>query len=228
MIAILEQVTKYYQLGDVRITALHEVSLALKKDEFAALAGPSGSGKSTLLHLLGCIDKPSKGRIIIDGVDTTPLSLEELRGLRHNRIGFIFQSFNLIPVLTAFENVELPLLFKKINPSKIKDMVEEILFKVGLADRKDHYPAQLSGGQLQRVAIARAIVGHPQLILADEPTANLDSKTGGEIIDLLFRLNQEEKAAILIATHDQGILKKINTIFGMHDGKIYNSRCIQK
>jgi putative ABC transport system ATP-binding protein len=223
MVAILKEVTKYYHLGDVLITALSDVNFSLQKGDFVVLAGPSGSGKSTVLHLLGCIDKPDKGRIMVDNIDTTAISLEALTTLRKEKIGFIFQSFNLIPVLTAYENVELPLLFTGMKSLEIKNRVEDVLRKVGLNDRMKHYPSKLSGGQQQRVAIARALAGRPSLILADEPTANLDSKTGTDILDLLLNLNREEKVTILISTHDPIIMEKANKIIHIKDGRIYSN-----
>lgn len=223
MVAILKEVTKYYRLGDVLITALSDVNFSLQEGDFVVLAGPSGSGKSTVLHLMGCIDKPDKGRIMVDNTDTTEISLEALTTLRKEKIGFIFQSFNLIPVLTAYENVELPLLFTEMKALEIKNRVKDVLRKVGLYDRMKHYPSKLSGGQQQRVAIARALAGHPRLILADEPTANLDSKTGTDILDLLLNLNKEEKVTILIATHDPIIMDKANKIIHIKDGKIYSN-----
>ena len=223
MVAILKEVTKYYRLGDVLITALSDVNFSLQEGDFVVLAGPSGSGKSTVLHLLGCIDKPDKGRIMVDNTDTTEISLENLTTLRKEKIGFIFQSFNLIPVLTAYENVELPLLFTEMKALEIKNRVKDVLRKVGLHDRMNHYPSKLSGGQQQRVAIARALAGHPRLILADEPTANLDSKTGTDILDLLLNLNKEEKVTILIATHDPIIIDKENKIINIKDVNIYSN-----
>jgi putative ABC transport system ATP-binding protein len=220
VVASLNKVTKYYRLGDVKITALYEVNFILHEGDFVLLAGPSGSGKSTLLHLMGCIDKHDRGRIVVDGIDTTDMTLEDLTEVRLEKIGFVFQSFNLIPVLTAYENIELPLLFTKMTPAEIRSRVEEVLQKVGLLKRKDHYPSQLSGGQQQRVAIARALVGRPRLILADEPTANLDSKTGTKILDLLLQLNQEEGVTVLIVTHDPVILEKTTTIIDINDGRI--------
>ncbi len=223
MVAILKEVTKYYHLGDVLITALSDVNFSLQGGDFVVHAGPSGSGKSTVLHLMGCIDKPDKGRIMVDNTDTTEISLEALTTLRKEKIGFIFQSFNLIPVLTAYENVELPLLFTEMKALEIKNRVKDVLRKVGLHDRMNHYPSKLSGGQQQRVAIARALAGHPRLILADEPTANLDSKTGTDILDLLLNLNREEKVTILIATHDPIIMEKANKIIHIKDGRIYSN-----
>jgi len=220
VIAALNDVSKYYGTGSGRVAALAGVSLSLESGGAYVLVGPSGSGKSTILHLLGCIDKQDSGKIIIGGVDTTSMNLDELTPLRRDKIGFIFQSFNLIPVLTAYENVELPLLFKGLEKALIKHRVNDLLDKVGLFDRKHHYPRQLSGGQQQRVAIARAIVGMPELILADEPTANLDSKTGGLILDLLLDVTQNENRSVLVASHDVDVLERISRILRILDGKI--------
>lgn len=219
-IAELINVSKYYGTGSGRVIALDSVDLSLVKGEAVVLVGPSGSGKSTLLHLLGCIDKQDDGRVVIDGVDTSSKSLEALASLRLDKIGFVFQSFNLIPVLTAYENVEIPLLFKGLGSSFINDRVNDVLDSVGLYDRKHHYPRQLSGGQQQRVAIARAIVGNPSLILADEPTANLDSKTGGDVLDLLLRLSQNEERSVFVASHDFVVLERIKKIISILDGEL--------
>ena len=219
-IAELVEVSKYYGVGSGRVVALDSVNLSLEKGEAVVLVGPSGSGKSTLLHLLGCIDKQDTGSIMIDGIDTSLKSLEELAPLRLDKIGFVFQSFNLIPVLTAYENVEIPLLFKGLEGSFVKDRANDVLDKVGLYDRKHHYPRQMSGGQQQRVAIARAIVGNPSLILADEPTANLDSKTGGDILDLLLDLNQNDERSVFVASHDSAVLERIKKVIRILDGKI--------
>lgn len=219
-IAELINVSKYYGKGSGRVVALDSVNLFLEKGEAVVLVGPSGSGKSTLLHLLGCIDRQDTGSIIVDGIDTSSKSLEELAPLRLDKIGFVFQSFNLIPVLTAYENVEIPLLFKGLGSPFVKDRVNKVLDSVGLYDRKHHYPRQMSGGQQQRVAIARAIVGNPSLILADEPTANLDSKTGGDILDLLLELNQNEERSVFVASHDFVVLERIKKVVRILDGKI--------
>ena len=219
-IAELIGVSKHYGAGAGRVVALDSVNLALTKGKAHVLVGPSGSGKSTLLHLLGCIDKQDSGRIVIGGVDTTSMSLDELTSLRRDKIGFIFQSFNLIPVLTAYENVEIPLLFKGLGKKYVKDRVNEVLDNVGLFNRKNYFPRQMSGGQQQRVAIARAVVCNPSLILADEPTANLDSKTGGNILDLLLDISQNEDRSVLVASHDAVVLEKIRTIVRILDGKI--------
>lgn len=219
-IAELLDVSKYYGTGEGEVKALESINLSLPKGEAFVLVGPSGSGKSTLLHLLGCIDKQDKGRIIIDGIDITGKSLEDLAPVRLEKIGFVFQSFNLIPVLTAYENVEMPLLFRGFGRSFVKDRVNEVLDKVGLYDRKHHYPRQMSGGQQQRVAIARAVVGNPSLILADEPTANLDSKTGSDILDLLLNLNSDKELSVFVASHDIVVLERISKVVRILDGKL--------
>lgn len=224
IIAKLDRVSRYYGSGAGQVNALDDITLSFYKGGMTALAGPSGSGKSTLLHLLGCIDKPDKGTVVIDGTDTTPLSLERLSSVRLEKIGFIFQSFNLIPVLTAYENVELPLLFKGMPKQLIVEKVQEVLAKVELLERKSHYPRQLSGGQQQRVAIARALVGNPAMILADEPTANLDSKTGKSILDLLFSLNEREAITIIIASHDPAVLDRVGSVVHISDGRAFPER----
>ncbi|KUL32845.1 ABC transporter ATP-binding protein [Chlorobium limicola] len=221
IIARLDGISRYYGSGAGQVNALENITLSFDKGAMTALAGPSGSGKSTLLHILGCIDKPDKGTVLIDGIDTTPLSLEQLSSLRLEKIGFVFQSFNLIPVLTAYENVELPLLFKELPKQLIAEKVQEVLAKVGLLERKNHYPRQLSGGQQQRVAIARALVGNPSMILADEPTANLDSNTGKSILDLLFSLNDRESITTVIASHDPAVLERVGKVVRIRDGRIF-------
>ncbi|MBV5326860.1 MAG: ABC transporter ATP-binding protein [Chlorobium sp.] len=220
IIAQLINVSKYYGSGEGRVTALNHVNLSFFRGDIVVLVGLSGSGKSTLLHLLGCIDKQDEGNVIIDGIDTSSMSLEQLANLRLNKIGFVFQSFNLIPVLTAYENVELPLLFKDMDKKSIRQRVDEVLDEVGLHDRKHHYPREISGGQQQRVAIARALVSKPALILADEPTANLDSKTGAGILDLLMSLNKKEHITIVVSSHDSVVLDRIKSVVHIRDGKI--------
>lgn len=219
-IADIVHVSRYYGTGAGRVDALLDINLSVGRGEIAVLSGPSGSGKSTLLHLLGCIDKPDQGKIIIDGIDTTPKTLEQLSSLRLEKIGFVFQTFNLLPVLTAYENVELPLLFKGMKKASVKNIAEDVLEKVGLQDRKNHYPREMSGGQQQRVAIARALVTGPALILADEPTANLDSRTGEGIIDLLLQLNVKEKVSVVISSHDTVVLDRIEKVIHIFDGRI--------
>ena len=221
VIARLVDVSKYYGNGAARVKALDKVNLSLCRGDIVVLVGLSGSGKSTLLHLLGCIDKQDEGNIIIDGIDTSSMSLEKLTPLRLHKIGFVFQSFNLIPVLTAYENIELPLLFKGLDKQAINERVNQVLDEVGLQDRKKHYPREMSGGQQQRVAIARALAGKPSIVLADEPTANLDSKTGEGILDLLLKLNQQKKSTLVISSHDSVVLDRIKSVVNIRDGKVW-------
>ncbi|HSN15454.1 MAG TPA: ABC transporter ATP-binding protein, partial [Anaeromyxobacteraceae bacterium] len=200
----LENVTRTYQLGETTVPALRGVSLDLHPGEFTALVGPSGSGKSTLLNLVGCIDEPDTGKVWVEGVDVAELSDDDRSRLRNRRIGFIFQSFNLVPVLDVQENVELPLLVhEKLPVGERRARVAQALADVGLADFARHPPDKLSGGQRQRVAIARALVTHPILVLADEPTANLDSETAAKILDLMVELNERRKVTFLFSTHDE-------------------------
>jgi len=198
----VEHVSKVYRRDSLQIPVLEDINLEIGKGEFVALMGPSGSGKTTLLNLIAGIDTPTKGRIIIDGRDISSMSETELARWRADHIGFIFQLYNLIPVLTAFENVELPLLLTKLSRRERHEHVRTALSIVGLADRMDHYPRQLSGGQEQRVAIARAIVADPLILVADEPTGDLDAKSAEEILDLLNRLNKEFHKTIVMVTHD--------------------------
>jgi putative ABC transport system ATP-binding protein len=198
----LRDVTKTYKRDAIEIPVLEQVSISVDEGDFLGLMGPSGSGKSTLLNLLAGIDRPSRGSILIGGTEISRLSERALAGWRARHIGFIFQLYNLIPVLTAFENVELPLLLTDLSKKQRRDHVMTALGIVGLGDREKHYPRQLSGGQEQRVAIARAIVTDPTLLLADEPTGDLDAKSGGEVLTLLQRLNLEFKKTIVMVTHD--------------------------
>jgi putative ABC transport system ATP-binding protein len=198
----LRDVTKTYKRDAIEIPVLEQVSISVDEGDFLGLMGPSGSGKSTLLNLLAGIDRPSRGSILIGGTEISRLSERALAGWRARHIGFIFQLYNLIPVLTAFENVELPLLLTDLSKKHRRDHVMTALGIVGLGDREKHYPRQLSGGQEQRVAIARAIVTDPTLLLADEPTGDLDAKSGGEVLTLLQRLNREFKKTIVMVTHD--------------------------
>ena len=216
----LTDVARTYRLGRVRVRALTGVTLEVSRGDFLALAGPSGSGKTTLLNLIGCIDKPDTGRIVIDGVDVTPVPLHRLAATRRDTLGFIFQTFNLIPVLTAYENVEYPLLLQHLPAAKRRDRVRYWLEQVGLSDQASQRPDQLSGGQRQRVAIARAMAGQPKLVLADEPTANLDSVTAGKILDLVEELNVETHCTFIFATHDPALMARARRCVRMHDGDI--------
>ena len=198
----LEGVTKHYRRDTIDIPVLDNIDLSVSRGEFLALMGPSGSGKTTLLNMIAGIDKPNSGRIVIDGKDIAGLNEKQLAKWRARHVGFIFQLYNLIPVLTAFENVELPLLLTRLSKSKRRDHVMTALSVVGLSERVRHYPRQLSGGQEQRVAIARAIVTDPTLLVADEPTGDLDAKSAEEILDLIKRLNEEFSKTIIMVTHD--------------------------
>lgn len=220
----LQRVSKKYYPGKVPVIALDDVSINVEPGTMIVVAGPSGSGKSTLLNILGCIDKPDTGRVIVDGIDTIPLPLEDLANFRLKEIGFIFQTFNLIPVLTAYENVEFPLLFRKIHADERKQLVQDAFKDVGLEDRMYHYPLELSGGQQQRVSIARALAGRPNIILADEPTANLDSQTGKEIIRILLDLNQQRNVTIILASHDQEVINRIGRVLQLRDGTIVSGK----
>jgi putative ABC transport system ATP-binding protein len=215
-----KSISKIYHLGETTVTALDNVNLSINEGDFTVISGPSGSGKSTFLNLLGCIDKPSKGQIIFEGLDITNTPLESLYELRLNKFGFIYQSFNLVPVLTAYENVELPLTFKSNKDKDINAQVIHSLTTVGLEDRINHSPSKLSGGQRQRVAIARALVGSPKIIIADEPTANLDSKTSESIIELLLSLNKRNNVTVIIASHDPLVIEKAENRIEIRDGKV--------
>lgn len=217
----LKGIHRSYRLGETMVHALKGVDLIIKQGDFTAIIGASGSGKSTLLNLVGSIDTPDKGQVLIDGQDIGKLSENEKSFLRNEKIGFVFQSFNLVPVLSIFENIELPLLVqKKLSKSERSARVREVLKDVGLLDFEHHRPDQLSGGQRQRVAIARALVGHPRLVLADEPTANLDSTTTHSIIDLLLELNQKKKVTFLFCSHDEKLVNRVTKIVHIKDGVI--------
>lgn len=215
----LQNVKKSYDLDKVIVNALNGISFEINKGELVAIIGPSGSGKSTAMQIIGSLDLPTEGTIKIDNIDISKLSKSELSQLRGKKIGFIFQTFNLISSLTALENVMLPMLFQNTDKSKQKEKAKELLALVGLQDRMEHLPSELSGGQRQRVAIARALSNDPEIILADEPTGNLDSKTGEEIINLLLELNKKG-STVLIITHDPNIAKRAKRIITIKDGLI--------
>jgi putative ABC transport system ATP-binding protein len=220
-IVSVKDAVKNYTLGKVVVPALRGVSLDVGAGDFISIAGPSGSGKTTLLNLIGCVDTPTSGVVEVAGKNTRELSERELTDLRLNTIGFIFQSFNLVSVLTLFQNVELPLLLQRsIATPERRRRVEELLDKVGLREHEKHRPSELSGGQRQRVAIARALVTRPQLVLADEPTANLDSVTGQTILDLMKDLNRTQGTTFIFSTHDQKVMSYANTIVRLSDGKL--------
>ncbi len=216
----LQGVTKNYPMGDLVVQALRGVSVKVYAGEFTAFAGPSGSGKSTVLNCIGCLDRPTAGKVYVEGQDVATLSDGALGVVRAKRIGFIFQSFNLIPVLTAFENVELALRLSGAPTAGQKERVEEALRSVGLADYMKRRPAQLSGGQQQRVAIARALVKTPALIIADEPTANLDSKNGAAILDLMRSMNADNGTTFLFSTHDPMVMERARRIVRLSDGSV--------
>ena len=217
----LRGVHRSYQLGETHVHALRGVNLSVMEGDFTALIGASGSGKSTLLNMVGTIDSPDKGDVIVDGKNVGHLSENEKSLLRNEKIGFVFQSFNLVPVLSILENVELPLLVRNtLTKEERKARALEVLKDVGLEPYADHRPDQLSGGQRQRVAIARALVTHPKLVLADEPTANLDSKTTHSIIDLLLELNQKKKVTFLFCSHDEKLVQRVSKVIHIQDGLI--------
>ena len=224
MLIDVKNLYKIYNEGEEsEVRALNGVTLTIDRGEFVAIIGQSGSGKSTLMNILGCLDIPTYGDYHLDGVDVTELTDRQLAHIRNKQIGFIFQGFNLIPALNAWENVELPLIYQGVPFYRRGDMVEEALERVGLADRAKHKPTEMSGGQQQRVAIARAIATHPPIIMADEPTGALDSKTGREVLAFLQQLNREGSTVILI-THDNGIAATARRIVRVSDGKIVEDR----
>jgi ABC-type lipoprotein export system ATPase subunit len=217
----LEDVCKTYTLDEMKVEALRGVSLVIEQGEFVALMGPSGSGKSTLMNLLGCLDRPTTGRYLLDGVDVGKMSRDAWARLRNRKIGFVFQSFNLLARTTALENVELPLLYSRgVSGRQRRRRAVSMLQQVGLADRMDHHPGQLSGGQQQRVAVARALINHPSVLMADEPTGNLDSRTSREVMELLDELNARHGLTIILVTHEQDIARYAKRILVLKDGRI--------
>lgn len=211
---------KRYRLGEVEVEALRGIDLAIAPGELVAVAGPSGSGKSTLLHLLGCLDEPDAGRVELDGRDVTALSEGERTRLRRDALGFVFQSFNLIPSLSALENVEYPLWIAGVGRAERRHRASEMLAELGLGDRLGHRPDQLSGGQRQRVALARALVHRPRAVLADEPTGNVDSVTGTAILDALTELNRSRGTTFVVATHDPSVMARASRCLMLRDGRI--------
>ena len=218
----LQNVTKDYGQGQALTHALRGVNLELEAGEFTAMAGPSGSGKSTLLNIIGGLDRPTSGKVEVDGQELVTLSKTELGLLRRDRLGFIFQSYNLIPVLTALENAEYVLMLQGIPTQERRQRVLEVLKEVGLEGLENRYPRQLSGGQQQRVAIARAIVSEPALVLADEPTANVDSETGKALLDLMRKLNEEKGVTFFFSTHEEAVMKRSRRLLQLEDGVILN------
>ncbi|MDH5720006.1 MAG: ABC transporter ATP-binding protein [Spirochaetia bacterium] len=221
MLLETKKLNKIYESGKVKFQALYNVDLAFNEGEFSALVGPSGSGKTTLLNCMGCIDKPESGEIFLEGENLTQKNSAQQARVRKEKYGFIFQTYNLMPVLNVYENVELPMkLLKKHSDKEIKDMVYKILDEVGLKGLEKRMPLELSGGQQQRVSVARALIKKPKVIFADEPTANLDSKTGEAIIDLMHELNEVEKVTFIFSTHDKMVMKHARRIIELKDGRI--------
>jgi len=220
--AIIEaqEITKVYRLGDINVNALSGVSLTIGKGEFAAVMGPSGSGKSTFMNILGCLDKPTNGKYFLEDIDIGDLDRDELAGIRNKKIGFIFQVFNLLPRTSAIENVELPMLYDGVSVKERRQRAMAALKSVGLEGRENHHPNQLSGGQQQRVAIARALVNDAPIILADEPTGNLDSKTSAEIMEIFVKMNTKSNITIILVTHENDIAAYSRRIIKFLDGRI--------
>jgi putative ABC transport system ATP-binding protein len=223
-VVVFEGVTKIYQVGEVSIPALQGITLQIDRGRFSMVLGPSGSGKTTLLNLIGCLDQPTEGTIQVCGQNVAEISDDRISEFRAANIGFIFQNFNLIPVLSALENVEYPLNLLGIKASERRERGMGILESVGLADHARHRPNQLSGGQKQRVAIARALVKGPSLVLADEPTANLDSKTGAAIIDLMYQVQERYGASFIFSTHDPQLISHARDVFTIRDGELVEHR----
>jgi putative ABC transport system ATP-binding protein len=219
----LRKVSKDYQIGEITVHALKNIELEIDRQSFISFVGPSGSGKTTLLNLIGCVDKPSSGEIYINDIKINFFSAKEAAKFRGSHLGFIFQNFNLLPVLTAYENVEYPLIMvQNIERDKRKERVLHYLDAVGMYDQKDKYPSQLSGGQKQRVAVARALVADPKVVLADEPTANLDHVTAFKVIDLMRKMQKEQKTTFIFSTHDPKIVGEAEIVYTLEDGIIVN------
>ena len=216
---IFESVSKTYRTKYYEVTALSDVNLEIEKGEFIAIMGPSGSGKSTMLNLIGCLDKPTEGEIYIKGTPISGLKDDELTDLRRNTIGFVFQQFNLIPTLSALENIELPMIFRRTEHEKRRRRARKLLEIVGLEDVTDRKPVEMSGGQQQRVAIARALANNPEILLCDEPTGNLDSKTGEQVMEILTRLKNEGVTVVLV-THDESLRRYAERVVKLRDGRI--------
>lgn len=223
-IAVAENLQMTYKIGELEIKAIDGINMQIEKGEFLSIVGPSGSGKTTLLHLIGCLDSPTAGSLYIDGKDISKMSAREVTRLRRNSIGFVFQEFNLLPVLTARENVELPLRYKRVSAEQRHELATEALSMVGLSGRADNKPAQLSGGEQQRVAIARALVARPALVLADEPTGELDTPNKCKVIELMRELNEKLELTFAIVTHDIMVAEYTERVVFLRDGKIIEDR----
>jgi putative ABC transport system ATP-binding protein len=223
----LEDVTRVYRIGEVETYALRGLTLTVEEGEFTALVGPSGSGKTTALQVMGCLDKPTSGRVLLKGEDVSKLSGSKRADLRRGSIGFVFQFFALLPGLNAYENIELPLLLARKNGRQRKERVTELLEAVGLSDRAKHRPDQMSGGEQQRVAVARALATNPILILADEPTANLDTENGRQVMEIMLRLNEETGTTFVCATHDPRVVAFARRVVELRDGKVSDDRRLE-
>ena len=223
----LKQVAKDYQMGEMTVNALKDIDLEIDKQSFVSFVGPSGSGKTTLLNLIGCLDKPSTGDVFVNGTAVNSFSIKEAARFRGQHLGFIFQNFNLLPVLTVYENVEYPLIMVQNTPAKKrKEKIIHYLESVGMLDQKDKYPSQLSGGQKQRVAVARALVTDPIMVLADEPTANLDHVSAYKVIDLMRQMQHDFKTTFIFSTHDPKIVKEAEIVYKLEDGKLIEKNVI--
>ncbi len=224
----IENLSKLYENGELWVKALDDVSLRIRRGEFIAVMGPSGSGKSTLMNILGCLDRPTEGRYFLEGVDVNEKDDDELSRIRNRKIGFVFQTFNLIPRTSALQNVELPMIYGKVKAAEREAMALSLLEQVGLADRARHMPNELSGGQKQRVAIARALANRPQIILADEPTGNLDSHSSQEIMEIFCRLNRQEGNTVIIVTHEREVAEYTDRIITFKDGSVVRDETIRE
>lgn len=224
----IENLTKVYENGEIQVTALKDVTVTVNQGEFIAIMGASGSGKSTLMNILGCLDRPTEGHYYLEGIDVKEKSDNELSAVRNKKIGFVFQSFNLIPRTSAIQNVELPMIYGKVGGEERETRALQLLDSVGLRDRAHHMPNELSGGQKQRVAIARALANRPQIILADEPTGNLDSQSSAEIMGIFNRLNREEGNTVIIVTHEREIAEFTDRIITFKDGCVMKDELISE